>query len=78
MVVILKEELMRLEKHLDNISEIINGDEDRDGLETYYEYCDYQVKRLRGLLDELTSEFNQTYEMFLQWYDRQSHVVEGY
>ena len=77
MVVILKNELEQLEKNLDNLSEIINGDDDRDGLEPYYEYCGYQVKRLRGLLDELTSEFNRTYELFLKWHERQSHVGKG-
>lgn len=76
MVVILKKELERLEKHLNNISDVINGDEDRDGLNLYYEYCTYEHLRLRKLLDELEHEYNEVFDLFTDWFNRKSHQDE--
>ena len=72
MVVITKEELADFENYLSDISDIINGDDGTDGLNFYYEYCSYQHKRLRKLLDNLEIKYNRVYELFEKWHERQS------
>jgi len=70
MVEISKKELEELEKHLSSMEDVINGIEGRDGLELYYSTCTHQHKRLRRLLDDLTTEYNSLYELFDKWYNR--------
>jgi len=72
MVEISKEELANFENCLSDMSDIINGDDGTDGLNLYYEYCSYQHKRLRKLLDNLEIKYNEIYELFGKWYERQS------
>ena len=66
MVEISKEELEGLKKHLLSMEDVING----NGLELYYSACTYQHKRLRRLLDDLTTEYNSLYDLFDKWYNR--------
>ena len=76
MVVITKEELEEFENCLSDVSDIINGDDGTDGLNLYYEYCNYQHKRLRKLLDNLEIKYNRVYDLFEIWYERQSQLEQ--
>ena len=70
MVEISKNELVKLEALLSDFETIINGDIDLDGLETFYSDCMNQHKRLRKILDMLTSKFNEIYDLWDEWYNR--------
>ena len=72
MVEVTKEELEVFERKLYELENIINGDLDVDGLETYYSTCSYQYKRLRKLLDRLTMKYGEIYDLFNKWYNRQT------
>lgn len=71
MVEITKEELVKLEAMLSDLETIINGDCELDGLETFYSDCMHQHKRLRKILDMLTSKYNNIYSLWDEWYNRQ-------
>lgn len=64
MVEVTKEELEVFECKLYELENIINGDLDMDGLETYYSTCPHQYKRLRKLLDRLTIKYGEIYDLF--------------
>lgn len=70
MVIIMKEELENLENCLSDMSDVINGDDGTDGLELFYSDCIHQHERLRKLLDNLTSKYNELYDLFDTWYTR--------
>lgn len=70
MVEISKDELVRLEAMLSDLETIINGDIELDGLETFYSDCMVQHKRLRKILDMLTSKYNEIYYLWDEWYNR--------
>lgn len=70
MVKISKGELEEFENCLNDMSDIINGDDGTDGLELYYTTCTHQHKRLRKLLDNLEIKYNEIYGLFDKWYDR--------
>jgi len=70
MVEILKDELVKLEAMLSDLETIINGDIEFDGLENFYSDCMHQHKRLRKILDMLTSKYNEIYSLWDEWYNR--------
>ena len=73
MVEISKEELGKLEAIISEIENVINGDDELDGLELFYSDCTQQHKRLRKILDNLTSKYNSLYELWEKMYNHQEY-----
>lgn len=71
MVEISKKDLVTLEAILSDMENVINGDDELDGLELFYSDCMHQHKRLRKILDNLISKYDSLYKLWEEWYNRQ-------
>ena len=70
MVEISKNELINLESMLCDFENIMQGDMDLDGLETFYSDCLENPKRLRKILDMLEIKFNEIHDLWQVLYDK--------
>ena len=71
MVEISKKELVEFEAILSDMENVINGDDELDGLELFYSDCMQRHERLRKILDNLVSKYNSLYELWEKWYNQQ-------
>jgi len=72
MIEISKKELVKYEAILSDMENVINGDDELDGLELFYSDCMHQHERLRKIIDNLTTKYNSLYELFEEWYQREN------
>jgi len=77
MVEISEKELVTFEAILSDMENVINGDDELDGLELYYSECTYQHKRLRKILDNLVSKYNSLYGLWERWYDKKQSMEDA-
>jgi hypothetical protein len=75
MVIVLKNELEKMNELLCELSDFIEGDDELYGIVTHYEHCTDHPKQLLIAIQGVQEKFNRIWDLWEIW-DKRQNVTE--